>query len=177
MLDDREKKNGTKLDRKIKPVPVVIEGHTAMTVRVQYVVAILCALVAAYAAWKAQGVSTDALHSGNQALSAAHNAKQSANSVRQLASQISSTATLAQMTAARVAADENRTCRIQSRGLPAGHALSGVMYDLSAVLTHVPLPNHPTQLERRNRRLLIALRHKATKYVRIERHQPPTRHC
>lgn len=80
--------------------------------------------------------------------------------------------------ASQLARDEQATCLLQARALPATHVLSGAMYDLSVILSHIPKPKHKlSALKRRELHAAIELRRKARAYARIERRLPQTRHC
>ena len=175
-----------------QPVPVtIVSKGSPITVRVQYAVAIIAAIIAGYAAVKAQDTSSGAQdkaaaaqHSAliaRQAVKgaklAAANATTQAAAAQAAAQSVTGLANLAKNTAARVATDEHQTCEIQRRGLPAARLQAYVNRDLGLLLAHVPRRPHPTTLERHDRKLLLNLRHDAWRYFQITRHQPKTRKC
>lgn len=80
--------------------------------------------------------------------------------------------------ASQLSRDERSTCLLQARALPATHVLTGAMYDLSVILSHIPKPKHKLSgWKRREFHAAIQLRRKARAYARIEHSLPQTRHC
>lgn len=84
----------------------------------------------------------------------------------------------------RVSGDEHRTCLIQQRGLPAGHALANVVSDLH-FLVALPLTteakNRLAHLSPGLRTLELARYHdlsvSAARYTQLEAKQPAGRRC
>jgi hypothetical protein len=83
--------------------------------------------------------------------------------------------------AQRVARDEYRTCVIQKRGLPAGHALSASMANIHALLTQKPRTAGQRAARQQEplstRRIVRDLNRHLARYTRLEASQPRTREC
>ena len=136
-------------------------------------VPIIVALIAGYGASHAVDVAGNAQGSAASARSAAQSAQQAA---------MSASAYLGQVKALeqRLSRDEHASCLIEARGLPAGHALVGIMADI-----HVLLTRPPTRAERRAERheprkvrlFLDALNGNLATYTRLEAAQPHSRKC
>jgi hypothetical protein len=81
----------------------------------------------------------------------------------------------------RVAHDEQATCAIQARGLPAGHQLAASMRDIHKLLTTPPTTRAQrlaaTQRPRAVTALLKSLDAHLAAYLQAEAKQPQTRAC
>lgn len=82
---------------------------------------------------------------------------------------------------AKVTGDENRSCHIQARGLPAGHELATAMADIHALLTVKPTtPEQKAQAAHTppaTRAIIADLNQHLAKYQKLESGQPETRSC
>lgn len=76
----------------------------------------------------------------------------------------------------RISNDEQQTCVIQARGLPAGHELAASMKDIHALLTFPPSPGS-RPVPRPVRTVVNDLNQHLAKYLRDESKQPQTRAC
>jgi hypothetical protein len=76
----------------------------------------------------------------------------------------------------RVIRDEDATCLIQARGLPAGHQLAATMRDIHTILTLPPTPGAaptpPAVSE-----LITDLNQHLSAYLKAEKQQPQERSC
>lgn len=77
---------------------------------------------------------------------------------------------------ARVAMDERQTCKIQARGLPAGHFLATAMGDINELLS-LQTPAQLAKLPPFARDLLTSLHTSSGQYKKIEANQPQHRSC
>lgn len=83
--------------------------------------------------------------------------------------------------AKRVATDEQTTCQIQARGLPAGHELAASMQGIYALLT-LPAQSKAQKLAAKNEpesvhRVVASLDQHLAAYLKAEARQPQTRAC
>lgn len=76
----------------------------------------------------------------------------------------------------RVTSDEQRTCSIQARGLPAGHELAASMRDIHSLLTIPPAPDAPPTPPRVTW-IVKALDGHLAAFLRDEAKQPHGRAC
>lgn len=155
--DDR-KQTGSRMDR---------SGDPSLRTRVYFWLAIGVACIAAYAASTALHGSHEASHAASQASRASYRAAQAQSEIAVLV--------------ARVAADEVATCKIQQRGLPAGHELAASMVLIHRLLTIPPATQAQklaaAQTPPAIRALLVDLNQHLSKYNALEAKQPRTRSC
>ncbi len=76
----------------------------------------------------------------------------------------------------RLGGDEQQTCLIQQRGLPAGHELADVMADVHALLTYPPAKGQPVP-PLPEQWTIVSLDRDVALYLRDEAKQPASRHC
>jgi hypothetical protein len=75
-----------------------------------------------------------------------------------------------------IGGDENQTCLIQARGLPAGHYLAASMNGIHALLTLPRSPREPS-VPPRIQRIVQALNKNLAQYQKAEASQPRSRSC
>lgn len=122
-----------------------------------------------------------AIYGFSQATAATDATKHAAGQIAAAAARVATTAQLAATTAQRVAADEQATCQIQARGLPAGHQLAASMHDIHRLLTARPTTRMQRQQVRAIplpiKRIYRTLAWHLAAYQRDEAQQPHTRGC
>lgn len=74
------------------------------------------------------------------------------------------------------ASDEQKSCKIQASGLPAGHALATVIVDLHLLLTQPRIKGRPP-IPPQTQALLDDLNSNAARYGALEGKQPHSRSC
>lgn len=137
--------------------------------QVQYVIVMIVGLIAAFSGWEAH----KAAHASDTTAQQAHIVAGQAHVIAQQArTAVEKVRALEQL----VASDEQASCAIQSRGLPAGHALTAAMIDIRALLAPAfahPIHRTPPGVQA----ILESLNANLATYVRIENQQPATRTC
>lgn len=115
----------------------------------------------------------------NKALSASHQSSVTAKLTTDNARLTQHVAALAKSNTqlvARVAMDERQTCKIQARGLPAGHYLASAMGDINELLS-LQTPAQLAKVPPFARDLLTGLHASSGAYKKIEAKQPQRRTC
>lgn len=178
--DDRQQQ-GTKRDRHDGPIRYGIAIAAALIAAIGATVAIADSSDASGSAHAAQQAAGQASSSAGQASAAAAQAQATANGAQATASNSSNLANQVAALAARLANDEQQTCTIQARGLPAGHELAASMADIHKLLTLRPTTPAERAAAKRTpptvRAVLRDLDQHLARYQRDEHHQPQSRRC
>lgn len=78
----------------------------------------------------------------------------------------------------RQSSDEARTCVIQQKGLPAGHALARVIGDIHEIIGFRPVAkSHAVPLNPEELSVIADLNAQAALYAQLESQQPQSRSC
>lgn len=105
-------------------------------------------------------------------------AAQLAQTTQALTHRVAALAARNTMLTHRVATDEQKTCVIQARGLPASHHLAVVIGDIGNLISLGSLNQaHARGVPPRAVRLLLSLQSNSTTYERLEAKQPSSRKC